>query len=252
MNFRDLTVGAYLKLHELIASRSKPPLVPFLGYEYPEGQPDLIYDWQERDFTRELVNAFNRYALWLERLGLWEEVLPGYSEDEILELRLEFTTLPLDYCLSAPYKFKSRVAFCATQLCYTKGVAEKLVPAESVCPEDKINTNALAGVANHWLSGRKLIEALREVDAPQYREATANYRNKAQHRHPQCLDYGHTASVVRSFPPGYSVSYSFGESAPLTTREALPVLVAEADRMRRAFFTYRALVEEQTGVNKET
>ena len=74
MNFRDLTVGAYLKLHELIASRSKPPLVPFLGYEYPEGQPDLIYDWQERDFTRELVNAFNRYALWLERLGLWEEV----------------------------------------------------------------------------------------------------------------------------------------------------------------------------------
>lgn len=252
MNFRDLTVGAYSKLHELIASRIEPPLLPFLGYEYPKGQADFIYDWQERDFTRELVNALNQYALWVERVGLWEEVLRGYSEDEVLELRLEFTALPLDYCLSAPYKFKSRVAFCATQLCYTKGVAEKLVSKECVRPDDKIDMSALSSVANHWSSGSKLIAALRDVDAQQYREATANYRNKAQHRHPQRLDYGHTANVERSFLPGDAVSYSFGEFPPLATSDALPVLVAETDRMRTAFFAYRALVEEHAGVKSET
>jgi len=252
MNFRDLTVGAYSKLHELIASRVESPLVPFLGYKYLKGQPDFIYDWQERDFTRELVNAFNQYALWVERVGLWEEVLRGYPEDEVLELRLEFTTLPLDYCLSAPYKFKSRVTFCATQLCYTKGVAEKLVSKECVRTDEKIDMSALVSVANHWSSGSKLITALRDVDAQQYRESTANYRHRTQHRHPQRLDYGYTANVERSFPPGYAVSYSFGESPPLATSDVLPVLAAEADRMRTAFFAYRALVEEHVGIKSET
>ncbi len=70
MKFRDITVGAYSRLHELIASRSEPPCVPFLGYEYPKDQPDFIYGWQEQDFTRELVNAFNQYALWVGRVGL--------------------------------------------------------------------------------------------------------------------------------------------------------------------------------------
>jgi|CXWL01.1.fsa_nt_gi hypothetical protein len=252
MNFRELTVDAYSRLHDLIASRVEPPLVPFLGYKYPEGKPDFIYDLQERDFTRELVNAFNQYAYWVERVGLWEDILCGYSEDEALELRFEFTTLLLDYCLSFPQKFKSRIIFCATQLCYTKGIAEKLISKECVRSHEKIDMSALVAIANHWSSCVKLVAVLRDVDAKQYRESTANYRNKAQHQHPQRLDYGHTANVVRSFPPGYSVSYAFGESPPLATSDVLPSLIEEAAKMQIAFFVYRDLVGEHTGIKRET
>lgn len=234
-----------------MASRDEPPLVPFLGFEYVDGPSDIRYQWQERDFTRELVNTFNKYAFWVERLGIWENILCGYSEDDALVLRFEFTTLPFDYCLSAPYKFKSRIAFCATQLCYTKGLYDKLLSMEDIRGDDQIAINTLSEVAKHWPSGQELVKALREVDAQQYRDATDNYRNKSQHRHPQCLDIGLTTSVVRSFRPGYSVSYSFGESAPLTTSNMLPVLVVEADRMRAAFLAYRALVNEHACVNNE-
>ncbi len=252
MSYRELALTAYARLHELIESRQEPPLVPFLGYEYPVGTSDFIYDWQERDFTRELVNTLNEYAHWLNRVDLWEYVLRDYPEDEALELRFEFTTLPLDYCLHAPYRFKSRVTFCATQLCYTKGIAARLITKKSVRPDEKIDLRSLVAVADHWCAGPKLVEALKQVDGEQYRQSTFNYRNKAQHRHPQRLDYGHTADVVRSFPPSSSVSYSFGESPPLATNDVLPVLVAEAERMRTAFSAYRALVEEHSDVKSET
>lgn len=252
MDFRALTTNAYSKLHELIALNSEPPLVPFLGFEYSEGQADITYGWQERDFTRELINTFNKYALWVWRLDLWEEVFRSYAEDEVLELRLEFATLPLNYCLSAPYKFKSRIVFCATQLCYTKGLSNKLISTKSVREDDKININTLIEVAKHWVSGPELVKALRDVDAQKYREATGDYRNKSQHRHPPGLDFGLIASVERSFPAGCFVSYSFGELPPLTTSNVLSALVAEADLMKTAFLAYRALIEEHSGVNNET
>jgi hypothetical protein len=251
MNFRTLTTGAYLKLHELIASCSESPLVPFLGYEYPEGSPDIRYQWQEHDFTRELVNAFNTYAFWVWRLGLWEEVLRSYAGNDVLELRREFTALPFDYCLSAPYMFKSRIIFCATQLCYTEGLSDKLISQKEISTDYEIDMNALVKVAKHWHSGSELVKALKEVNGQQYRDATGNYRNKSQHRHPPCLDFGLTANVVRSFPGANSGSYSFGETPPLATSDALPALVAEADRMKAAFLAYRALVEEHTGITNE-
>lgn len=110
---------------------------------------------------------------------------------------------------------------------------------------------ALVDVAKYWSSGAKLIATLGDIDAQQYRESTDNYRNKAQHRHPQRLDYGHTTNVVQSFPPGYSVSYTFGESPPLVTSDALPILAAEADRMRAVFFAYRALVDEHGSIKSK-
>lgn len=245
MNFRVLTTDAYSKLHELIASNSVPQPVPLLGYEYSEGKLDFIYSLQESDFTREFVNIFNIYALQIGRLTLWEEVFRSYAPTEILELRLEFTKLPLDYCLSAPYKFKSRIVFGATELCYTKGLADKLISKKDVRAADKINMDALIKVVRHWVSGAELVKALGDVDAENYRKTTGNYRNKSQHRHPPGLDFGLMASVGRSFPPDCIVSYSFGELPPLATNNVLSVLVAESDRMKTAFLAYRALIEEQ-------
>lgn len=252
MSYRHLVLGAHAKLHDAIESSHAKLLSQFLGYEYPTGQPDLIYDLQEDDFTRELVNAFNHYIYWLNRVALWEGVLRGYPEDDALRLRYEFTTLPLDYCLHFPYKFKSQIVYCATQLCYTKAIAAKLITDGDVQSDRDINLESLKAVSHHWSAGPKLLKALGSIDAEQYRKSTSNYRNKAQHRHPQRLDFGHTASIVRSFPADSIVSYTFGEAHPLATSEVLPVLAIEAERLREGFFAYRALVEEHADIKNDT
>ena len=183
---------------------------------------------------------------------MWESVFQQYTEDEVLELRMEFTTLSLDFCLSVPYRFKSRVAFCATQLCYPKGLAEKLFSKDVIRSENKMNLSTLDAVSHHWVAGKPLVEALSKVDDEDYRVSTADYRNKAQHRHPQRLDWGHTSAVARSFPEDALVAYSFGVTAPLLTAVVLPILVSESERMRSSFEAYRILVEEHIHGKGET
>lgn len=252
MSFRELTTGAYAKLHDLLPCDRAFELVPLLGFDYPSNANDFIYVQQEVDFTRELVNGFNQFAYWLARVALWEKVFTGYSEDDAEELRFEFTKLQLDYCLHFPYQFKSKVAFCATQLCYTRGIAQKLIARAEVVPDEKINLGILASVATRWDTGNVLVSSLREIDSAEYREKTLNYRNKAQHRHGPRLDFGHVANIVRDFPEGMLVSYSFGESPPIMAADVLPVLAIEGRRLRAAFFAYRDLIGAQWHVASET
>ncbi len=116
-------ITAYSKLQNLISSNNSPVLIPLLGFDYPRSDTELLnimYGQQERDFTRELVNSFNNFAFWVERIRLWEKILLDYSENEIFHLRHEFTKLPIDFCVSFPYLFKSRLTFCATKLCCIK------------------------------------------------------------------------------------------------------------------------------------
>ena len=252
MNFRDLTTGAYSKLHDLFPSSDAFDLVELLGYDYSSDANDFIYSQQEEDFTRELVNSFNQFAYWLARINLWEQVLAEYTELDAEELRFEFTTLQLDYCLHFPHQFKSKLVFCATQLCYTRGIAQNRVSRNEVITDEKINLGALARVAGRWKSGDALVAALREIDSAEYREQTENYRNKAQHRHGPRLDFGLVASIVREFPADAHVAYLFGQSSPLLTRNVLPVLAAEGERLRSAFHAYRTLVETHWHVAKES
>lgn len=79
MTFSDLALGAYAKLHAAFGTELDRPVAEHLGYEYPRpasiqptGPLEFKYDLQESDFTRELVNAFNKYTYWLNRLALWE------------------------------------------------------------------------------------------------------------------------------------------------------------------------------------
>lgn len=243
MNFRDLVIGAYNKLHDAITSKQDKSLISFLEYEHPAGDTDFIYDWQEHDFTRELVNAFNQYAYWVDRIATWEQVLKEYSEDEAQALRYEFTTIPFDYCLHFPYKFRSRLIFYATQLCYSKGITEKLITQKETKADDDINFGSFIAIAHHWPAGLKLKEDIKLINGKAFRQHTAGYRNKSQHQHAQRLDFGYTAHISRDFPGGSLVRYSFGEMPPIVTSTVLPILVAEAEKMRTGFHSYRALVK---------
>jgi hypothetical protein len=244
MKFSELTLKAYKQLHDLIESNEIKDSIQFLEFDYPDDQLDFIYGLQENDFTRELANTFNQFAYWLNRIAKWEYVLLAYTEEEANELRYEFTAVQFDYCLHSPYKFKSRLAFCATHLCYTNAIAKKLIDKDKVKRDEDIKLDSLIALAHHWPNGLRLVEALKAVDDKEYRNATSNYRNRSQHQHPKNLDFGYITNIVRSFPAGAHVSYSVGESPPLKTTTVLPVLISEAERMRAAFFVYRSLIEQ--------
>jgi hypothetical protein len=251
MNFHRLTTAAYIKLHELMESHMTPLLVPFLSFEYEPESKDFIYTLQEQDFTRELVNSFNQFAYWLARIDLWERVLLDYDDDDKEELRFEFTKIPLDYCLHFPYQFKSRLAFCATQLCYIRGLALNLISHAEVHADEKINLASLESVSRHWDSASHLLSVLRQIDSLAYRNSTLNYRNKAQHRHGPRTDSGHVANITRSFPEGMRFAYTFGEIPPLMATVALPVLAAEATNLQAGFSAYRGLIAAHWSVPSE-
>lgn len=248
MNFRELTTGAYLKLHESIATEGHSPLTPYLGYEYEKGEPDFAYDWQENDFTRELVNSYNQFSYWLTRIQLWESIFAEYNEDDVEELRYEFTKIPLDFCLQFPYQFRSRLIFCSTQLCYVKAIAAKRIDKSKVKNDSEINLSTLIEVACNWTCGAALVSAIKAIDSPQFRADTKDYRNKTQHRLAQRLDFGHTAFVERTCLRGAHIGYHFGQNPPIMASEVIPILAAEAEHLIAAFNAYRALVNEQTYV----
>lgn len=220
------------------------PLVERLGYDYPHDGANIAYGWQEPDFTRELVNAHNHFALLVDRLAAWEQVLREFTEDEATTLAFEFVELPLDYCLHFPYRFKQQVTFCATQLCYIAGVPSGVIAREQVMDDDRVDLASLDSAARRWSAGPSLVAAIKQIDGTNFRTETRQYRRRAQHRFPPRLGFGHVAQVRRSFPPGKLVSYSMEVEHPIQIGEVLPTLVAEAKYLGVAFRAYRALVDE--------
>ena len=245
MDTPTLFRSAYEKLWALVAEERIPLPGRFLPYDHPSESKSLIYSLQEGEFTRELLNSINQFSARLNQVVLWEEVLSTYDEDQTFELRFEFTSLLLYYCLHQPYEFRSRLIFAATQLCYTHGIDRNILNRGDVAKDDDIDYSSLNKVAVHWVAGAALLASIRELNSKEFRENTNNYRNRAQHRVPPGVDYGHTNVIERTFPPDGRVAYSFGEAAPLATDQLVPLLVRELDLMILAFEAYRRLVDEQ-------
>lgn len=244
MDTPELFQSAYSAYWALVAEQRVALPGQFLPYDYSSQCGDLIYSLQEQEFTRELLNAINQLSSRLNQLLLWEEVIPKYEDEWQLELRMEFTALPIYYCLHQPYEFRSRLIFAATQLCYTRGIDCKLLTKADVCDQDHINYASLDRVAKHWAAGSVLMDAIRNLNGREFREQTRNYRNRSQHAVPPGVDYGHTNVIERTFPPAARVAYSFGEAAPLATVELIPQLKNELQLMINAFAAYRKLIDD--------
>lgn len=243
----DVLLEAHRKFHDLRVSGAMTPLGEMLGWDYPEGGGDIAYGWQEPDFTQELVNAHNHFVVWLNRLAAWERVIAEYTEVDANILTFEYVELPLDYCLHFPYRFKQRIAYCATQLCYVVGINARLIAADAVHKDERVTLASLKAVAGRWQAGPALVESIGRLDGEGFRSATGDYRSKAQHRFPPRLSFGEVATVERSFPEGRLVSYAMNVAHPIRVGDVLPALEQEAGYARAAFLAYRNLVDEQLG-----
>jgi len=243
----EVVLEAHRRFHDLRVNGSMAMLGEMLRFDYATGGTNPAYGWQEPEFTRELVNAQNHFVVWLNRLAAWEQIIAQYDEENAYSLTFEFVEMPLDYCLHFPYRFKQRITFCATQLCYIVGIAEKRITKEAVDEEDRMTLASLKKVAKLWREGPALVEAIERIDGKEFRQKSGEYRRKAQHRFPPRLAFGEVAYVQRSFPAGYLVRYSFKVAHPIQVGNVLPVLAKEAEYARAAFLAYRALVDEQCG-----
>ena len=245
----EVVIEALRQFHNLRVDGDLASCGEMLEFDYPEYSVDLAYGWQEPDFTRELVNSHNHFVLWLNRLAAWERIIGGYSEDDAYSLTFEFVEMPLDYCLHFPYRFKQRITFCATQLCYVAGIHARLLAGGAIDNDQNVQLASLKTVAGHWQAGPPLVEAIERLDGEGFRRATGNYRNKAQHRFPPRLAFGEVTYVERSFPAGHIVSYSMNVAHPIRVGDVLPALAEEAAFARAAFLAYRGLVDEQQGAS---
>lgn len=243
---------AYKKLWQLVAEERLSPSTQFLPYSFKTETRDLIYGLQEQEYTRELLNAINQFSARLHRLVLWEEVISQYEENEADELRFEFTRLIVYYSLHQPYEFRSRLIFSATQLCYIRGIANKTIAPAEVVEDSRIDYVSLERASRNWQAREYLLESIRTLNSTEFRSGTNNYRNRTQHRIPPGIDFGNSSVVERKFPAAGGVSYTVGESGPLTATEVIPLLVQESARMVSAFHAFRLLIEEHVAQEAST
>ena len=59
------------------------------------------------------------------------------------------------------------------------------------------------------------------------------------------MEYGYTNRTTRMLTPDNKLAYTYGQTDPLTTVQALPLLKEQSSRMIAGFNAYWALVQEQ-------
>ena len=204
----------------------------------------------EKEFTRELLNTINGLAHKINSLTIWLKVFGSYSVKQQRVLRSEFTRVPLYYCLHKPSEFRDRLIFCASHLCHQANLLADKKYEDNFSKNRYIMLKTLKKVCNKWQIGKEFIDALNDVADSAFQDESGQYRNKAQHRIPPSLEYGHTNLITRDVDSDGSVSYGFGYANPITTEKAIPLLIKQWKLMQQAFNKYWALVQQQNDLIK--
>lgn len=253
------------RYYELLSMGDPEFRCDFLTFTYKTNSTHPIWASYEEEFTRTIVNQFNEFASCLYRLHLLEKIIGEYDDSKIqINLRAEFTHIPLHYALHKPSEISSRVKFSCIHLSHQANCAVH-GDKDEIVNDKKLNFDHLKRLVSKWPSGAELIVALNSVgnQNPNFVEATQDFRNKSQHRLPPSLEMGLTNRVRRQvvntddFLPEIVrqnfgiesnkqvVSYGFGSAPPLKTKDMIPILLEQHEALRNLFFRYWDLVQEQ-------
>ncbi|MDO9213769.1 MAG: hypothetical protein Q7U23_08055 [Methylococcales bacterium] len=271
---QDLQIEAYCKFWNFY-TKEKSESCSLVSYEKYKADPvytmGFIYDCMEPDYTREIINALNRFAHEIDVIETWSNhIFPDYSEDEQFELSWYFLQLPLYYCLNQPHSIRDRLIFCATHLCHQANIFNKTPEYKDDLPEDwRIKKKELIKRAKFWNANNNLLNALDNVASDNFKEKTFNYRNMAHHQIPPSLEYGTANYVTRIgykeetfeytvFENGVEVkktkttkgvSYGFGGTPPLKSKDLIDDLKQQLELLKIAFEAYWAMILEHNNHN---
>ncbi|WP_318420822.1 hypothetical protein [Photobacterium leiognathi] len=244
---------AYERYWTVIEDESVVPLCSM--YSYTENELSnrnmshgFLWEMMRREFTRELINTLNSFAVQINSLNVWQQVINGYDETEQFYLKFEFTILPLYFCLHKPAEFRDRLIYCCTHLCHQATLFSLDDYPDRLVDEHRVKLGILMRFSKYWLTVDELVGAIKKISSDDYLLLTNNFRNKNQHRVPPALEYGHTGIVTRVQKDNGNVTYDFGFSDALTTEDMLPILFKQWQLMKEALDVYLTLIEEQNSI----
>ena len=223
---------------------------------------------------RQLTNLVNGWAESLSRWHAWSFVLAGRDEQEAWELRSAFLDALVRECLLMPASIRDALTSVATSAFHqarlsTDRTYPDRIEGDPRTPEDKPKNlsrarkeKRLSRIVRVWPSSSRFLEALRQINTPDYVEATFNYRNLTAHSIGPRLGVGITRTVKRSVtqfqtiensedgsvffrdvPGKLIVSYSYGGTPPLNLETVRAANLAQFERAHACYSEYRALLE---------
>ncbi|MGF1568174.1 MAG: hypothetical protein ACFCVD_08880 [Nodosilinea sp.] len=231
-----------------------------------------VWTTYAKEYTRTLINNFNDFSILIYRLHLLDKIIQEYSDKDQLELRREFTQMRLYCCLLRPNEFNNSLKFMSYNLCHQ---ASRIIDPSYLDSDRQLkNTKEKMG-SQHWESVKNLNRLIK--DMAEFDELTQRFRHRSQHDLPPLLEIGLSNFVARDkntsieeaidpdsldillsdlnidqnscaefMASGSKVTkYRFGYAPPLTSRDMIPVLLKERDKMKKRFYAYWELVKEQ-------
>lgn len=224
------------------------------------------------DELTELTNDLNRWRGALRRWNAWIDVLDSYEEDIAWAIQWEFVEALAFECLFQPAAIRDRLAFVATNALHQARMSVELGRMDALIGDASQKRKArvlkrwecekqLQGLAGRWSESAAFMKQLEAIDGPEYRQATANFRNRASHSIAPRLGVGFTHAVTREVAPfpemidrgdgtfepeetptKWCVAYSVGGLPPLQMRQCHALNLAEYERAAQAHAAYVLLL----------
>ncbi|SPP92786.1 integrase [Bradyrhizobium vignae] len=204
-----------------------------------------IYRGMFEDFHREIANGINTLFDYASRLDAWNTVIRGTSEQQLLDLLVEFVEPIAVLALGLPYALRSRFIFATAHLCHQANGSKKPYWKDEFEGDDQLQFLHADRYGSQWKAYPRLKQALEKLGNKDFRTSTRDFRNAYNHRFGPRIGIGITQFVTRrSNPDSSEVAYVFGGAPPLSIEELTPVLKAQARLGLAALSEFQKLVRE--------
>lgn len=223
--------------------------ISFEAHEPPQVREvfsDLFaFSTQAGDYTRELINFLNGWGYHIDCVAIWLTVLDGYDASDQAYLINEFVGPLLELVLGRPYQARSRIIYCTTRLfelaARHPGIERPPISRRNMALE------LLEKLTRDRRQGPRLLSELRRLNGPEFRKATAEFRNRLHHGLPPYVGQGIFWRVRRSHPDQKTTQTDFGLEPPIPLAPLIPLLRDEHQAAVSAFGAFWLLIQETLG-----
>ncbi len=219
----------------------------------------------------EIINSLHDWHRQVINWSVWLEILKNYDGDDAWHIRRQCIQPVAFFCMFQPSAFRDRLGKLATQAIHQANLSIDSTYHDRLDQDRGRNAflsrsdceAQLARIGHRWPNYNFFETALNQVDTPEYRKVTRDYRNLASHGIPPHFEWGETNLMTRSIvpwsdlvnqgdgtyqlvehPTRKAVSYSLGGMQPLALSDMLEINKTQLTLAVAAFHAYQALVEE--------
>lgn len=242
-----LTTKQYIELHKKFRKRRSSrksvlcELLDYSQFEFPSNSYQASFLMVVEDTKTsilEVLNWSNQFAITVEVTALWAQIVDEMNDVDLrLSLMTEIVAPIAFYALSFPAAIRGKIVFGVERMFRdTFDIKKKNNKKWEDHQLLESNTDLLIpsveiiGARSEY---NKLVQAVAEIDAEDFRKVTDNYRNRANHQITPCLEIGERL-VFQEFADKKSKGYSFGIEKSLKLSDLIDPLIEQQQRCRTA------------------